>query len=256
LNTDINYYEPLAKICQDRGLRVLSYGKRSEHLHLEDLVIEGPYQVATLSIMKRQYKVSMSFIGKFQVLNALCAAGLVIGSGEAPERVIPLLSQLRPVRGRLELIGYTKEGGAIYVDYAHTPDALHEALLSLRPYVQGNLTLVFGCGGDRDVDKRPLMGKIADKFSDAQIITDDNPRFEDPSRIRQQIFKQCPYGVEVPDRREAISRSLKVTGRHDAVLVAGKGHEQTQIVGHEKHPFDDRQVIRDLLLTLGGQLAA
>lgn len=256
LNADIHHYEVLRRMALERELQVISYGRQSEDLHLESLTLEGTQQIAHISYHKHTYKLRLNFIGKFQVLNALCAAGMVIGSGIDAEKVLPALEGLKPVSGRLELIGYTKEGGAIYVDYAHTPDALHESLLSLRPYVHGVLTLVFGCGGNRDQQKRPLMGKLANQFSDAQILTDDNPRDEDAQEIRKQIKVQCPNAFEIADRYEAITKGISMTGKQDAVLIAGKGHEQYQIIKGQKQPFDDREVVREILKDTGGQLAA
>jgi UDP-N-acetylmuramoyl-L-alanyl-D-glutamate--2,6-diaminopimelate ligase len=257
LNADTNYFQPLLKICEDRGIKTLSYGKRAqEGISLTGLTIEGTTQVAHLSVERHQYDIRLNFIGKFQVLNALCALGLVVGSGETFQKVLPLLEELKPVRGRLELMGTTKAGGAVYIDYAHTPDALEEALLSLRPYVPGILTVTFGCGGDRDALKRPIMGRIAGQFSDAQIVTDDNPRNEDPRLIRHEILRQCTNAQEIPNRYEAIVRSIQRLGKGDGALIAGKGHEQFQLVKNQKIPFDDRQIVRDILTQTGGVLAA
>lgn len=257
LNADTNYFQPLAEICKERGLKVLAYGKRAEDgICLNGLTIEGETQIAHISIARHQYNVRLNFIGKFQVLNALCALGLLIGTGEQPERIINLLEQLKPIPGRLELIGTTHTGGAVYVDYAHSPDALEEALLSVRPYVSGILTVTFGCGGDRDPFKRPVMGKIAGQYSDAQIITDDNPRSEDPAMIRREILRHCTNAQEVPDRYAALKHSIARLGKNDGVLIAGKGHEQFQLVKNEKIPFDDRQIAKDIILESGGKLAA
>lgn len=257
LNADTNYYQALVKICQEQGIHIVSYGKRAhDGICLEGLSIEGSTQVVHLSIARRSYHLRLHFIGKFQVLNALCALGLLMGAGENPEKVAPLLEKLKPVPGRLELMGTTKSGGSVYVDYAHTPDALKEALLSIRPYVSGILTVVFGCGGDRDAFKRPVMGALAGQFSDAQIITDDNPRSEDAAAIRLEILRRCTNAQEIPNRLDAIKRSILRLGKNDAVLIAGKGHEQFQLVKNEKIPFDDRQVARDILLESGGSLAA
>lgn len=256
LNADTNYFEPLVQISKEKGLRVYSYGKQADDLYLENITIEGSTQVVQLSVMKKSYTLRLNFIGKFQVLNALCALGLVVGSGESFEVVVPLLEKLKPVAGRLELIGRTKEGGSVYVDYAHTPDAMHEALLSVRPYVSGVLTCVFGCGGDRDKEKRPLMGMIAGLYSDAQIITDDNPRSENPAEIRRSILERCSNAAEVGDRRDAIQKAIDRLGKNDACLIAGKGHEQFQLVKDAKIPFDDRQIIKEILEKSGGAIAA
>lgn len=257
LNADTNYFQPLAEICKERGLKVLAYGKRADDgICLNGLTIEGETQVAHISIARHQYNVRLNFIGKFQVLNALCALGLLVGAGEQPERIVKLLEELKPIPGRLELIGTTKTGGAVYVDYAHSPDALEEALLSVRPYVSGILTVTFGCGGDRDPFKRPVMGKIAGQYSDAQIVTDDNPRGEDPAMIRREILRHCTNAQEIPDRYEALKHSIDRMGKNDGVLIAGKGHEKFQLVKNQKIPFDDRQIACDIILESGGKLAA
>jgi UDP-N-acetylmuramoyl-L-alanyl-D-glutamate--2,6-diaminopimelate ligase len=257
LNADTNYFQPLAEICKERGVEVLAYGKKAETgICLNGLTIEGETQVAHISIARHQYNVRLHFIGKFQVLNALCSLGLLVGAGEQPERIVKLLEQLKPIPGRLELIGTTKTGGAVYVDYAHSPDALEEALLSVRPYVSGILTVTFGCGGDRDPYKRPIMGKIAGQYSDAQIITDDNPRGEDAALIRREILRHCSNAQEFPDRYAALKHSITRLGKNDGVLIAGKGHEQFQLVKNQKIPFDDRQIARDIILESGGKLAA
>jgi UDP-N-acetylmuramoyl-L-alanyl-D-glutamate--2,6-diaminopimelate ligase len=257
LNADTNYFDPLKDLCLKHGLKVISYGKRATDIHLEDLSLEGPQQIATLSILRHTYKLRLNFIGKFQVLNALCALGLVIAAGEPAEKVVKYLEKLRPIMGRLELIGTTKTGGAVYVDYAHTPDALHEALLSVRPYVHGILTVLFGCGGNRDAGKRPQMGGIAGRFSDAQIVTDDNPRDEDPAAIRRAILLGgCTNAQEIPDRREAIKRAIERLSKGDAVLIAGKGHETTQIIKGQHLSFSDRDFAKTCILETGGELAA
>lgn len=255
LNADTNYFDALSHVCKAKKIQVIPYGKRAEGgIHLENLVLEGPKQMATVVAQHEKHTIEFNFIGKFQVLNALCAMGLIMGTGESHLKILPLLSKLKPVPGRLELMGITKSGGAVYVDYAHSPDALSEALLSVRPYVTGMLTLVFGCGGDRDVQKRPLMGKIASEYSDAQIITDDNPRREDPAKIRYEIMSFCSNPIEVADREKAIVKAIKRLTNHDACFIAGKGHETTQTVGGDVLPFDDRELARKVLKDNGGKV--
>ena len=248
INADTNYFDSLQAVCKARDIHVLPYGKRAENgLQLTNLVIDGAKQIATIAIHHEVHHVEFNFIGKFQVLNALCAMGLVMETGISHLKILPLLSKLRPVPGRLELIGVTKSGGAVYVDYAHTPDALSETLLSLRPYVTGMLTTVFGCGGERDVQKRPIMGKIAGEYSDAQYITDDNPRSEDPAKIRAEIMSACKNATEFNDRKEAITKAIKQLKKNDAVLIAGKGHETSQILDHSIIHFDDREIAASVL---------
>jgi UDP-N-acetylmuramoyl-L-alanyl-D-glutamate--2,6-diaminopimelate ligase len=256
LNADTTYFSSLSEACQNRGLKVLPYGKRAEKgIQLLDLTIQEGKQVAFLSVDQHQYTVDLNFIGKFQVLNVLCAMGLLMATGVSARDLVPLLSKLKPIPGRLELMGTTGTGGSVYVDYAHTPDGLSETLLSLRPYVGGILCVVFGCGGDRDKEKRPIMGQIAAQYSDAQIVTDDNPRSEDPKEIRHAILKLCNNPLEISDRAEAITRGIKRLTKHDACLIAGKGHETVQIVGKKHIPFDDRALARQIILETGGVLA-
>ena len=255
LNADTNYFDALSNVCKEKGVDIIPYGKRAERgLHLEDLMLNGPKQIATVALKNERHDIEFNFIGKFQVLNALCAMGLVMGGGESHLKILPLLKNLKPIPGRLELMGITKAGGAVYVDYAHTPDALSEALLSVRPYVTGMLTVVLGCGGDRDRKKRPLMGKVAASYSDAQIVTDDNPRSEDPATIRSEIIRTCNNSIEIGDRQKAIEKAITRLGKNDACFIAGKGHETTQVVRGEVFDFDDRALSRKVIESTGGTI--
>lgn len=253
LNADTNYFDVLREVCRGRGIHVIPYGKRTEEgIHLETLTLNDHQQQAVLSVRQERHKVDFNFIGKFQVLNAMCAMGLLMGTGESHLKLLRLLPELRPVPGRLELMGVTKKGGAVYVDYAHTPDALSEVLLSVRPYVTGMLAVVFGCGGDRDRAKRPLMGKIAGEYTDSQIITDDNPRSEDPAQIRAEILATCTNAIELGDRKKAIKKAITRMTKHDGCLLAGKGHEDTQVVGDDVSHLDDRELAKEIILASGG----
>ena len=186
-------------------------------------------------------------MGTFQVANALCALGMALAGGEKADTAVAALENLTPVTGRLEPVAITDDGAAVLVDYAHTPDGLDAALSSLRPHTEGKLIVVFGAGGDRDPGKRPMMGEIAEKRADVAIVTDDNPRTEDPETIRQAIMAACPDAQNIGDRKDAIAAGLKALGPKDVLLVAGKGHETGQIVGDTILPFNDADVIRDLL---------
>ena len=259
LNADTNYYDELVTLCKSRGMRIIGYGKRvpeslAESIRLENLVIKGPKQAVTLSVNNRRYELELNFVGKFQVLNALAALGLVIGSGVNAHDAVPLLEKLHCVPGRLELMGTTQSGGAVYVDYAHTPDALLEMLLSVRPYVNGTLSLVFGAGGDRDATKRPMMAKVAAQYSDAQIITDDNPRTEDAEKIRHVLLQRCANAIEIADRKTAITTAIERLTHNDACVIAGKGHETAQVVGTTKHQFSDRELAREIIRKNGGTI--
>ena len=185
------------------------------------------------------HQVRLNIVGGFQAENVALAAGLVIASGEAPGDVFAALPRLSGVRGRMQLAATRENGAAVYVDYAHTPDAIQTALRALRPHVMGRLVVVFGAGGDRDRTKRPLMGQAARENADVLFVTDDNPRSEDPAAIRAEIMAACPEANEVGDRAEAILRGVDALGPGDALLIAGKGHETGQVVAGEVYPFDD-----------------
>ena len=191
------------------------------------------------------YKVSLPLIGAYQAANALVSAGLVIATGGDVGPTLANLSRLQPVRGRLERAVISKTGAPVYVDYAHTPDAIEAAIEALRPHCKGRLILVFGAGGDRDRGKRPEMGAIAVQMADLVIVTDDNPRSEDPAAIRAEILEAAPGALEVAGRRDAIARALADAGPDDIILIAGKGHEQGQIIGDQVLPFDDVTVARE-----------
>jgi UDP-N-acetylmuramoyl-L-alanyl-D-glutamate--2,6-diaminopimelate ligase len=194
-------------------------------------------------------RVNLPLIGAYQAANALVSAGLAIATGEDAARVFDALARLQPVRGRLERAAITRSGAPVYIDYAHTPDALEAAIAALRPHVSGRLIVVFGCGGDRDTGKRPEMGRIAAEQADIAIVTDDNPRGEDAAEIRRQIVAGADGLREIADRRAAIAAAIAEAGKDDIVLVAGKGHEQGQIIGRGEAarvlPFDDVTVARE-----------
>ncbi|MFY0635724.1 MAG: UDP-N-acetylmuramoyl-L-alanyl-D-glutamate--2,6-diaminopimelate ligase [Vannielia sp.] len=202
--------------------------------------------------MPRQ--VRLGLIGGFQAENVMVAAGLCIASGSDPVEVFNALPQLVTVRGRMQLAATRESGAAVFVDYAHTPDALATALQALRPHVMGKLVVVYGAGGDRDTGKRPLMGEAARDHADVRIVTDDNPRSEDPARIRAAILQADPEATEVGDRAEAILRGVDALGPGDALLIAGKGHETGQIVGDDVFPFDDAEQASVAVAALDGQM--
>ena len=184
----------------------------------------------------------LPLVGAFQVENALVAAGLAITTGGDPARVFAALDKLEGAKGRLEYAG-ARNTAPVFIDYAHKPDALEKTLEALRPYVKGRLTVVFGCGGDRDSGKRPLMGAIAAEKADRVVVTDDNPRSEDPAAIRAAILAAAPGAVEIADRGEAIRQSIAGLMPGDVLVVAGKGHETGQIVGDRVLPFSDHEAV-------------
>ncbi|MCF1708959.1 UDP-N-acetylmuramoyl-L-alanyl-D-glutamate--2,6-diaminopimelate ligase [Tabrizicola sp. J26] len=240
LNTNDPKSIDLALIATARGQKII----RTGHGEDADLRILGQRFDATGQDVRFAWKgtphqVRLNLIGGFQAENVAVAAGLAIGSGSAPGDVFSVLPQLSTVRGRMQLAGRRKNGASVFVDYAHTPDAIETALKALRPHVMGRIVVVFGAGGDRDRSKRPLMGKAAAENADILFVTDDNPRSEDPASIRAQIMEACPEANEVGDRAEAILRGVDALGPGDALLVAGKGHESGQTIAGHVYPFDD-----------------
>jgi UDP-N-acetylmuramoyl-L-alanyl-D-glutamate--2,6-diaminopimelate ligase len=220
----------------------MTVGVAGDDIKLVDGAIEGFCQIVTLAHKDTTYKIKLPLVGAFQVQNAALAAGLCIATGGDPARVFASLEKLQGAKGRLELAG-TKNGASIFIDYAHKPDALQKALQALRPYARGKLTVVFGAGGDRDKGKRPLMGRIASENADRVIVTDDNPRSEQPAAIRAEILAAAPGATEIGDRNDAIRQAIADLGDSDAVLIAGKGHETGQIIGDRVLPFSDHDAV-------------
>jgi len=236
-----------------RGLRVFTVGERGDGIRL---LARSPGQLGQALEIEHEgvrRKLNLPLIGAYQAANALVAAGLALATGGAGEAVFDALARLQPVRGRLERAAITRAGAPVYVDYAHTPDALEAAIAALRPHVSGKLITVFGAGGDRDQGKRPDMGAVAARASDVAIVTDDNPRGEDPAVIRRAILGRAPGASEIGDRRAAIAEAIRLAGARDIVLIAGKGHEQGQVVGRGDDmrilPFDDVTVARECAST-------
>lgn len=233
--------------AESRGLKVLTVGKQpGAGLHLAGHAIDGFRQQLDVVHDGKARRISLPLIGAYQVENALTAAGLAIAVGEQPAAVLGALGSLQGVKGRLEIVGQAR-GGLAIVDYAHKPEALEAALAACRPFVTGRLICVFGCGGDRDKGKRPIMGRIAAERADVTIVTDDNPRSEKPEIIRAEILAGAEGARELGDRREAIRAACAMLGEGDVVLIAGKGHETGQIIGATIHPFSDQDVVRAAL---------
>jgi UDP-N-acetylmuramoyl-L-alanyl-D-glutamate--2,6-diaminopimelate ligase len=223
----------------------MSVGTQGDDLRLVSRETTELGQKLTIEAGGKSYTAILGLIGAYQAANALTAAGLAIATGGEIEATLRNLSRVQPVRGRLERAVISRAGTPIYVDYAHTPDAIEAAIAALRPHTQGRLIAVFGAGGDRDIGKRAEMGAVAARLADAVIVTDDNPRSEDPEAIRRDILGGAPGAREVPGRREAISAAIAEAGEGDIILLAGKGHEQGQIVGDLVFPFDDVTVARE-----------
>ncbi|MFL4980019.1 MAG: UDP-N-acetylmuramoyl-L-alanyl-D-glutamate--2,6-diaminopimelate ligase [Xanthobacteraceae bacterium] len=231
-----------AESAAQRGLRVMTVGRRGSGICALKSAIDGYAQKLTLAHEGRKYHIRLPLVGAFQVENALVAAGLAIATDSDPANVFAALEGLKGAKGRLELVG-DKNGAPIFVDYAHKPDALAKALEALRPYVRRRLTVVFGCGGDRDRGKRPMMGAIAVDKADRVIVTDDNPRSENPAAIRAAILAAAPGAIEIGDRGAAIRQAVTDLEQGDVLLIAGKGHESGQIVGDRVLPFTDHAAV-------------
>ena len=232
-------------LAHARGLKLIGVGARGGTLRL---VSRTPTQLGQALVVAHEgadHKIKLPLIGAYQAANALMAAGLVIATGGDPATTFTNLARVQGVRGRLERAVITRGGAPVYVDYAHTPDALAAAISALKPHAVGRLILVVGAGGDRDQGKRPEMGLIAEAMADRVIVTDDNPRGEDPALIRRAIMDKAPEATEIGDRRDAIAAAIAEAGPQDIVLIAGKGHETGQIVGDRIYPFDDVQVARE-----------
>lgn len=255
VNRDDESGAVIAEMCSGRGQRVISYG-RAGHGGFDtpcDIEIESAKPLPdgldlAIRLWGQSYRVGLPLVGGFQAENAICALGLVLATGADPLTAVNALESLRPVRGRLERVTSPSGGDApVFVDYAHTPDALAASLSALRPHASGRLLVVFGCGGDRDAGKRPMMGEIAARMADNVIVTDDNPRSEDPAAIRGAIRAACPQATEIGDRSAAIHAAVAQLRVGDVLLIAGKGHEQGQIIGDTVRPFDDADVARAAL---------
>jgi UDP-N-acetylmuramoyl-L-alanyl-D-glutamate--2,6-diaminopimelate ligase len=242
VSADNDYAARVVDAAKARGLTIITVGARGDTIRLTGDAVDGFAQVLRLAHAGRSYTVRLPLVGAFQTENALVAAGLVIAGGADAATVFAALEKLEGAKGRLELAG-AKNGAPVFIDYAHKPDALAKALEALRPYAKGKLVVVFGCGGDRDKGKRPLMGEIAMKNADRVIVTDDNPRSEDPARIRAEIMAAAPRATEIGDRAQAIRAGIAGLTAGDVLLVAGKGHETGQIVGDRVLPFSDHEAV-------------
>lgn len=240
INMDDPKGQELTFLATARGQRLLRVGHGAEaDLRILAQRFDATGQDLRLSWKGAAHQVRLNLIGGFQAENVALAAGLVIAAGDEAGAVFAALPRLTGVRGRMQLAGVRRNGASVYVDYAHTPDAIATALKALRPHVMGRLVIVFGAGGDRDTSKRPLMGRAAAENADVLFVTDDNPRSEDPAAIRAGVLAGCPGANEVGDRAEAILMGVDALGPGDALLIAGKGHETGQTIGGQVYPFDD-----------------
>ena len=238
LNADSHEYPEIAAACRARGQQVIGYGRHAADLRVTSLRPNGSSQYLDVRMDGQDHTVCLPLLGDFQVWNALCAVGLVVAAGGDADTALESLEHLRGVPGRLQWVA-EHNGGRVFVDYAHTPDALDHCLRALRPHATHHLTVVFGCGGERDTGKREQMGQIACGLADRVIVTDDNPRNEDPAAIRKQVMGGCDHAVEVPGRAKAIRDAIAGLDEGDILVLAGKGVESGQDLGSEVVPFDD-----------------
>jgi UDP-N-acetylmuramoyl-L-alanyl-D-glutamate--2,6-diaminopimelate ligase len=254
LNADIAQYERLSETISNRGLKVISYGKNARDIKLIESVPETKGQRMRFDMFGKRHDILLPLIGEFQAWNSLCALGMTVAAGADIDQAVAALGSITGVPGRLQLAGYGKNGGAVFVDYAHKPDAMENVLKALRPHVAAHpgakLGVIFGCGGNRDKIKRPIMGDIAARLADWVIVTDDNPRHEQAAVIRQEILAGWKSGAplkEIGDRSKAIETGIAQLGKGDVLIIAGKGHESGQIIGDRTMPFDDAEVARKVL---------
>lgn len=245
--SDDEWSDAAIRAAKAAGSDVRTVGRKGDYLVLKRVEHFRHKQIAEVHVDGRIFEVNLPLAGDFQISNALVAAGLALSTGVDAPTVMLALEKLQGAPGRLELVGQTPEGALAYVDYAHKPDALAQVLSSVRPFTTGRIVTVFGCGGDRDKGKRPLMGEIAARLSDIVIVTDDNPRSETPATIRSEILAAAPGATEIADRAEAIRHAVGILGTGDTLIVAGKGHEQGQTVGTVTLPFSDHAEIRKAL---------
>jgi UDP-N-acetylmuramoyl-L-alanyl-D-glutamate--2,6-diaminopimelate ligase len=254
VNADAVEAAPFEEAAKAKKLDLKLVGWRGDYLKIVELWPKPASQRVDLRYGNKTYPVEIPLIGEFQALNAVMAAGFALSLGEKPETVFEGLAALKTVKGRMEHIGGTAEGAHVFVDYAHTPDGLDVLLRAARPHAPGRIILVFGCGGDRDKTKRPLMGALGAKYGDIVIVTDDNPRTEDAATIRKEVLMGCPNALEIGDRGEAIRKGVALLQKGDCLLIAGKGHETGQLVNGTVLPFSDQETAAEALLVRGGHL--
>jgi UDP-N-acetylmuramoyl-L-alanyl-D-glutamate--2,6-diaminopimelate ligase len=243
--TDDAKSEEVIARAKRRRLDVMTVGRKGETIRLVEQAPTALGQTLVLEHGGKQHRLALPLIGAYQAANVMTAAALVLATGGEWRDVFSAMGRVAPVRGRLERAVISRAGAPVYVDYAHTPDALEAAIMALKPHVEGKLIIVFGAGGDRDQGKRAPMGEVATRLADVAIVTDDNPRSENPAKIRADIMAGAPGAIEVAGRKDAIARALEMAASGDIVLLAGKGHETGQIIGKKVLPFDDALVARE-----------
>lgn len=247
LNADIEVYDALQKACLQTGKKVISYGHNGEDIKLLEEIPTEEGQILKIRYFGEEKEIFIPLAGDFQAMNVLCAMGMAAALTGHKDDVLKAISNIKGAKGRLEYIGKTLTGGAVYVDYAHTPDALKNVMEAMLSHKKNKMHILFGCGGDRDVTKRPIMGKIASEMADEIYVTDDNPRTENADNIRKQIMAGCPKAYNIAGREKAIEFALAQLENGDILIVAGKGHETGQYIMGKIFPFSDQEVIRKYL---------
>ena len=244
---DDAFSQPVIDASKKAELQVLTVGRKGIFIALKRVEHERRRQRAHVEHGGRLYEIDLPLAGDFQIANALVSAGLAIVTGVPAATAFAALEHLEGAPGRLDLVGQTKDGALVYVDYAHKPEALENVLTAVRPFTTGRVIVVFGCGGDRDKGKRPIMGAIAMRLADVAIVTDDNPRSEVPAQIRSEIMAAAIGATEIGDRAEAIAIAVNMLKAGDTLIVAGKGHEEGQTIGGVTHHFSDHEEVRKAL---------
>jgi UDP-N-acetylmuramoyl-L-alanyl-D-glutamate--2,6-diaminopimelate ligase len=247
INVNDIYGQRILALCKERGQPVLSVGWTGADIHINEIMPKASGQKIELNLLGERVSLTVPLAGEFQVLNVVQALGLAIVTGVDPKTAIAALPSLSGVAGRMERVGMTPQGAPVFVDFAHTEDGLEKLLRGIRPHISGRIIIVFGCGGDRDPDKRPKMGAVAAKLADEVIVTDDNPRSEDAGSIRASVMTGCPSADEIGDRAAAIAQGIARLKAKDCLVIAGKGHENGQIIKGEVLPFNDADVARRVL---------
>jgi len=255
LHIDNPFGKRLKASLEERGVKTITVGRQSADLTLNQTIPGRGGQTLVYTYKGKQYQTKFPVIGSFQGDNVMVAAGMVIASGFDAEKVFDKLYYLAGVPGRMEKVAETPFGGEVYIDYAHTPDGLSNALTSIKQNTFGKLHLVFGCGGNRDQGKRPKMGAIAETLADFVYVTDDNPRHEDPFEIRRQILEACQTGQEFVDRADAIRFGVRALSADDVLIITGKGNETGQIIGDKVLPFSDKQIVRETITAMMEEVA-
>ena len=252
LNADIPEFEKIKKICEECNHKIISYGYNGD-IKIKKIENNLQGQKVFFEYLGKEYLLNTKFMGNFQVMNLLSAFGALVSLNIEKDiyKIIKCLENIKNAEGRMEFVGKKKNGAQIYIDFAHKSDALQKILEAMKDHMKnekkGRLFVLFGCGGDRDKEKRPIMGEIANKLADVVFITDDNPRNENPDEIRNEIFKTCPKAFNISGREKAIKEAFNMLEENDVLILAGKGHEKYMIINKDKNPFDEKKIVHECI---------